>query len=119
MQGADRFDETCEIFWMRVQAARDIQNKRLGRTENKRHRLEHRWAPGALLRFCILDDPSQFLMRSGLSCCATQLNFSARRAARAQVGPHEHGPGGERREPMHEFGEGSGGRARFMRTQMR
>jgi magnesium chelatase family protein len=70
----NRMGETSESIRARVQAARDIQNKRFSNGESKDAVCNADMRVGEIRQFCRLDDQSQSLMRSAM----TQLNLSAR-----------------------------------------
>jgi magnesium chelatase family protein len=70
----DRLGESSETIRARVQAARDIQNKRFSKGEAKDIICNADMRVGQIRQFCKLDDQNQSLMRSAM----TQLNLSAR-----------------------------------------
>jgi len=70
----DRLGETSETIRMRVQAARDIQNKRFSNGESKDIVCNADMRVGEVRQFCQLQDEGKSLMRSAM----TQLNLSAR-----------------------------------------
>jgi magnesium chelatase family protein len=70
----DRVGESSETIRARVQAARDIQNKRFSNGEAKDIICNADMRVGQIRQFCKLDDQNQSLMRSAM----TQLNLSAR-----------------------------------------
>src|SRR5215204_4491656 len=70
----DRLGETSETIRKRVQAARDIQNRRFASSESKDVVCNADMRVGEVRQFCQLQAESQSLMRSAMS----QLNLSAR-----------------------------------------
>jgi magnesium chelatase family protein len=70
----DRLGETSKSIRKRVQAARDIQNKRFSNAEAKDIVCNADIRVGEVRQFCPLQAESQSLMRSAMS----QLNLSAR-----------------------------------------
>ena len=70
----DRVGESSETIRARVQAARDIQNKRFSNGDSKDIICNADMRVGQIRQFCKLDDQNQSLMRSAM----TQLNLSAR-----------------------------------------
>ena len=70
----NRVGESSETIRARVQAARDIQNKRFSNGEAKDIICNADMRVGQIRQFCKLDDQNQSLMRSAM----TQLNLSAR-----------------------------------------
>ncbi len=70
----NRVGESSETIRARVQAARDIQNKRFSSNESSDIVCNADMHVGQIRQFCKLDDQSQSLMRSAM----TQLNLSAR-----------------------------------------
>lgn len=70
----DRLGETSETIRKRVQAARDIQNKRFSSGEAKDIVCNADMRVGEVRQFCQLQAEGQSLMRSAMS----QLNLSAR-----------------------------------------
>jgi magnesium chelatase family protein len=66
--------ESSESIRTRVQAARDIQNKRFSNGESKDIVRNADMRVGEIRQFCKLDDQNQSLMRAAMS----QLNLSAR-----------------------------------------
>ena len=71
---SNRVGETSESIRQRVQAARDIQNKRFSNGEAKDIICNADMRVGEVRQFCQLQDEGQSLMRSAMS----QLNLSAR-----------------------------------------
>lgn len=71
---SERLGETSEIIRKRVQAARDIQNKRFANEESKDIVCNADMRVGEVRQFCQLQDESKSLMRAAM----TQLNLSAR-----------------------------------------
>ncbi len=70
----DRVSESSESIRQRVQAARDIQNKRFSNSEATDIVCNADMRVGEVRRFCKLQEEGQNLMRSAM----TQLNLSAR-----------------------------------------
>ena len=70
----DRLGETSESIRQRVQAARDIQNKRFSNTGSKDVICNADMRVSEVRQFCRLQAEGQSLMRSAMS----QLNLSAR-----------------------------------------
>ena len=70
----DRLGETSETIRIRVQAARDIQNKRFSSGETKDIVCNADMRVGEVRQFCQLQDEGKSLLRSAM----TQLNLSAR-----------------------------------------
>jgi magnesium chelatase family protein len=70
----DRLSETSAIIRGRVQAARDIQNKRFSNRESNEIICNADMRIGEIRQFCKLQDEGQSLMRSAMS----QLQLSAR-----------------------------------------
>ena len=70
----DRLGETSESIRLRVQAARDIQNKRFSNAGSKDVICNADMRVGEVRQFCQLQAEGQSLMRSAMS----QLNLSAR-----------------------------------------
>jgi magnesium chelatase family protein len=70
----DRLGETSETIRKRVQAARDIQNKRFENSDVKDVVCNADMRVGEVRQFCQLQAEAQSLMRSAMS----QLNLSAR-----------------------------------------
>ena len=70
----DRLGETSESIRQRVQAARDIQNKRFSNGESKDIVSNADMRVGEVRQFCQLQEEGKSLMRSAM----TQLNLSAR-----------------------------------------
>jgi magnesium chelatase family protein len=70
----DRLGETSETIRARVQAARDIQNKRFSNIESSEIICNADMRIGEVRQFCQLQPEGQSLMRSAMS----QLNLSAR-----------------------------------------
>ena len=70
----DRLGETSKSIRKRVQAARDIQNKRFSNGEAKDIVCNADMRIGEIRQFCQLQDEGQSLMRSAMS----QLQLSAR-----------------------------------------
>jgi magnesium chelatase family protein len=77
----DRLGETSESIRKRVQAARDIQNKRFSNGESKDVICNADMHVGEVRQFCQLQAEGQSLMRSTMS----QLNLSARAYAQHNV----------------------------------
>ena len=71
---SDRLGETSETIRKRVQAARDIQNKRFANGESKDIVCNADMRVGEVRQFCQLQDEGKSLIRSAM----TQLNLSAR-----------------------------------------
>ena len=71
---SDRVGETSESIRRRVQAARNIQNKRFSSGDSKDMACNADMRVGEVRQFCRLQDEGQGLMRSAM----TQLNLSAR-----------------------------------------
>ncbi len=71
---SERLGETSETIRKRVQAARDIQNKRFANRESKDIVCNADMRVGEIRQFCQLQAEGQSLMRSAM----TQLNLSAR-----------------------------------------
>lgn len=71
---SDRVGETSKSIRQRVQAARDIQNKRFSNGEAKDVVCNADMRVGEVRQFCQLQNEGQSLMRSAM----TQLNLSAR-----------------------------------------
>jgi len=69
-----RIGETSEAIRARVQAARDIQNKRFSKSGSTDIVCNADMRVGEIRQFCRLQDEGQSLMRSAM----TQLNLSAR-----------------------------------------
>jgi magnesium chelatase family protein len=69
-----RLGETSETIRARVQAARDIQNKRFANTESKDVVCNADMRVGEVRQFCQLQAEGKSLIRSAMS----QLNLSAR-----------------------------------------
>ena len=70
----DRVGETSEVIRARVQAARDIQQKRFSNNGSSDIICNADMRVGEIRQFCKLQDESQSLMRAAM----TQLNLSAR-----------------------------------------
>jgi magnesium chelatase family protein len=70
----DRVGESSELIRARVQAARDLQNKRFSNGDSKDIICNADMRVGQIKQFCILQTEGQSLMRSAM----TQLNLSAR-----------------------------------------
>ena len=70
----DRVGETSETIRARVQAARDIQNKRFSSIKSSEIICNADMRVGEIRQFCKLQDESQSLMRAAMS----QLQLSAR-----------------------------------------
>ena len=70
----DRVGETSEAIRKRVQAARDIQNKRFSNNDSSDIVCNADMRVGEIRQFCKLQDEGQHLMRAAM----TQLNLSAR-----------------------------------------
>jgi len=70
----DRLGETSESIRARVQAARDIQNKRFANGESSDIICNADMRVGEIRQFCQLQDEGQSLMRAAMS----QMNLSAR-----------------------------------------
>lgn len=70
----ERLGETSETIRMRVQAAREIQNKRFSNRETNDIVCNADMRVGEVRQFCQLQDEGKSLMRSAM----TQLNLSAR-----------------------------------------
>ncbi|HET7144101.1 MAG TPA: ATP-binding protein [Anaerolineales bacterium] len=77
----DSLGETSESIRQRVQAARDIQNKRFPNGESKDIVSNADMRAGEVRRLCKLDDQNQSLMRSAM----TRLSLSARGYAQHYV----------------------------------
>jgi len=71
---ADRVGESSEAIRARVQAARDIQNKRFSKNSSSDIICNADMRVGEVRQFCKLQDEGQSLMRAAM----TQLNLSAR-----------------------------------------
>ena len=71
---SNRVSETSESIRQRVQAARDIQNKRFSNGETKDIVCNADMRVGEVRQFCQLQDEGKSLMRAAMS----QLNLSAR-----------------------------------------
>lgn len=71
---SDRTGESSESIRRRVQAARDIQNKRFAEGESSDIVCNADIRVGEIRKFCNLQDEGQSLMRSAMS----QMNLSAR-----------------------------------------
>ena len=71
---SDRLGEASETIRARVQAARDIQNKRFAQGESSDIVCNADMRVGEIRQFCKLQDEGQSLMRSAMS----QMNLSAR-----------------------------------------
>jgi magnesium chelatase family protein len=71
---ADRVGESSEAIRGRVQAARDIQNKRFSKNESSDTICNADMRVGEIRQFCKLQEEGQRLMRAAM----TQLNLSAR-----------------------------------------
>ena len=71
---SDRVDETCAVICTRVQAARDIQQKRFSNNGPSDIIRNADMRVGEIRQFCKLQDEGQSLMRAA----TTQLNLSAR-----------------------------------------
>jgi magnesium chelatase family protein len=71
---SNKINETSEAIRLRVQAARDIQNKQFSNRESKDIVSNADMRIGEIRKFCKLDDQNQNLMRTAM----TQLNLSAR-----------------------------------------
>ncbi len=65
-----RLGETSETIRARVQAARDIQNKRFSNGESKDVLCNADMRVGEVRQFCQLQAEGQSLMRAATSCCA-------------------------------------------------
>ena len=76
----NRLGETSETIRQRVQAARDIQNKRFANNGSSDIVCNADMRIGEIRQFCQLQDEGQVLMRSAM----TQLNLSARAYHRTQ-----------------------------------
>jgi len=70
----DRVGESSEVIRLRVQAARDIQNKRFSKNGSSDIICNADMRVGEIRQFCKLQDEGQSLMRAAM----TQLNLSAR-----------------------------------------
>ena len=70
----DRVGETSEVIRARVQAARDIQQKRFSNNGSSDIICNADMRVGEIRQFCKLQDEGQSLMRAAM----TQLNLSAR-----------------------------------------
>jgi len=70
----DRVGESSEAIRVRVQAARDIQNKRFSKNSSSDIICNADMRVGEVRQFCKLQDEGQSLMRAAM----TQLNLSAR-----------------------------------------
>jgi len=70
----DRLGESSESIRERVQAARDIQNKRFANGDESNIVCNADMRVGEIRQFCKLQDEGQNLMRSAMS----QMNLSAR-----------------------------------------
>jgi magnesium chelatase family protein len=70
----DRLDETSETIQVRVQSARDIQNKRFANGDASDIVCNADMRVGEIRQFCKLQDEGQSLMRAAM----TQHNLSAR-----------------------------------------
>jgi len=66
----DRLGETSETIRARVQAARDIQNKRFAEGEASDIVCNADMRVREIRQFCRLQDEGQSLMRAATSCCA-------------------------------------------------
>jgi magnesium chelatase family protein len=72
--GADRVGESSDSIRTRLQAARDIQNKRFSKNGSSDILCNAAMRVGELRQFCKLPAEGQSLMRAAM----TQLNLSAR-----------------------------------------
>ncbi len=70
----DRVEETSATIRARVQAARDIQNRRFSKNDTSDIVCNADMRVGKIRQFCKVGDEGQRLMRSAM----TQLNLSAR-----------------------------------------
>jgi magnesium chelatase family protein len=77
----NKLSETSDVIRNRVQAARDIQNKRFSNGEAKDIVSNADMRIGEIRQFCKLEDQNHSLMRSAM----TQLNLSARGYAQQNV----------------------------------
>jgi len=66
----DRVGESSETIRARVQAARDIQNKRFSKNSSSDIVCNADMRVGEVRQFCKLQDEGQSLMRAATSCCA-------------------------------------------------
>ncbi|HSM72883.1 MAG TPA: hypothetical protein VK851_15195 [Anaerolineales bacterium] len=66
----DRLGETSESIRARVQAARDIQNKRFANGDSLDIVCHADMRVGEIRQFCGLKDEGQRLMRAATLCCA-------------------------------------------------
>ncbi len=66
----DRVGETSESIRQRVQAARDIQNKRFSNNGSSDIVCNADMRVGEIRKFCRLQDEGQGLMSAATSCCA-------------------------------------------------
>ncbi|HKJ40299.1 MAG TPA: ATP-binding protein [Anaerolineales bacterium] len=71
---SDRVGESSQAIQARVQAARDIQNKRFADGESSDIVCNADMRVGEIRQFCVLQDEGQSLMRAAMS----QMNLSAR-----------------------------------------
>jgi len=71
---SDRVGESSQAIQARVQAARDIQNKRFANGESSDIVCNADMRVGEIRQFCVLQDEGQSLMRAAMS----QMNLSAR-----------------------------------------
>ena len=78
---SDRLGEASETIRARVQAARDIQNKRFSNRETKDIVCNSDMRVGEVRQFCQLQDEGKSLLRSAM----TQLDLSARAYAQHNV----------------------------------
>ena len=66
----DRLGESSESIRTRVQAARDIQNKRFSNNGSSDIVCNADVRVGEIRQFCRVQDEGQSLMRAATSCCA-------------------------------------------------
>jgi len=66
----DRMGESSEAIRVRVQAARDIQNKRFSNNGSSDIVCNAVMRVGEIRQFCKLQEEGQSLMRAATSCCA-------------------------------------------------
>ncbi|HKJ38404.1 MAG TPA: hypothetical protein VJ972_06485 [Anaerolineales bacterium] len=67
---SDRIGESSQVIQARVQAARDIQNKRFTNGESSDIVCNADMRVGEIMQFCMLQDEGQSLMRAATLCCA-------------------------------------------------
>ena len=91
----DRVGETSDSIRQRLQAARDIQQKRFSNNGFSEIVCNANMQVGEIRQFCKIQDESQSLMRSAM----TQLNLSARAYACAYEGEPDSERGGPFRAP--------------------